>query len=224
MPKGDGVENEFPAAVPLFPLPNVVLFPRAILPLHIFEERYKQMTADVLRGHRQVAMALLRRGWERDYYGRPAVDPVVCVGTIVSHERLADGRYNFLLEGHTRARIVREIATEPYRLAELEPLTEVNSDEGGLLALRSALAGLFRRESYASLPAGRQIRELLARGVPTAVAADLAAFHLLSEHPVELRQELLGEADVRERVRRVVDAVADLKPAWVNVPGDAKLN
>src|SRR5260221_6462218 len=91
------------SAVPLFPLPNVVLLPRAVLPLHIFEERYKQMTADVLRGHRQIAMALLNRGWEKDYYGRPAIEPVVCVGTILSHERLPDGRYNFLLQGHTRA-------------------------------------------------------------------------------------------------------------------------
>src|SRR5687768_2370471 len=69
-------------AVPLFPLPNVVLFPRAVLPLHIFEERYKTMAADALAGDRLVAMALLRPGWEKSYYGRPAIEPVVCVGTI----------------------------------------------------------------------------------------------------------------------------------------------
>jgi uncharacterized protein len=224
MPEGDDAGYSLPAAVPLFPLPNVVLFPRAILPLHIFEERYKQMTADAVRGHRQVAMALLRRGWERDYYGRPVIDPVVCVGTIVSHERLADGRYNFLLEGRARARVVREIGTEPYRLAELEPLAEINGDEAGLAGLRGTLAGLFRRAAFASLPAGQQIRDLLSHGVPTAVAADLAAFHLLSEHPVAFRQELLAEPDVSRRVRRIVDAVADLKLSWVNVPGDARMN
>src|SRR5258706_14355947 len=108
---------EFSRTVPLFPLPNVVLFPRAVLPLHIFEERYRAMTADVLGSHRQVAMALLRPGWEKDYYGRAAIEPVVCVGTILSHERLADGRYNFLLQGHTRARGVEEVGDEPYRLA-----------------------------------------------------------------------------------------------------------
>src|SRR5437762_13434668 len=111
------------SAVPLFPLPSVVLFPRAVLPLHIFEERYKAMTADALRARRRIAMALLKPGWERDYYQRPAIEPVVCVGMIVSHERLSDGKYNFLLQGQVRARIVRELATAaPYRLAELEPL------------------------------------------------------------------------------------------------------
>src|SRR4051794_8131775 len=87
-------------SVPLFPLPNVVLFPRAVLPLHIFEERYKKMTADVLRTPgRQLAMALLRPGWEKSYYGAPAIEPVVCVGTILSHEKRSDGKYNFLLQG-----------------------------------------------------------------------------------------------------------------------------
>src|SRR5438105_7782889 len=108
------------SAVPLFPLPNVVLFPRAVLPLHIFEERYKVMTAEALAGERQVAMALLKPGWEKNYYHRPAIDPVVCVGTILSYELLADGKYNFLLQGHTRARVVRELSEEddwerPYR-------------------------------------------------------------------------------------------------------------
>src|SRR6266576_1072629 len=109
------------AAVPLFPLPNVVLFPRAVLPLHVFEERYKAMTADALRGDRQIAMALLRPGWERDYYHKPAIERVVCIGTILTHERLPDGKYNFLLQGHTRARLVRELGDRSYRLAELEP-------------------------------------------------------------------------------------------------------
>src|SRR5690242_6561563 len=96
------------ARVPLFPLPNVVLLPRAILPLHIFEDRYKQMTADALAGNRQIAMALLKPGWERDYYQAPQIEPEVCVGTILSHEKLPDGKYNFLLQGQVRARIVKE--------------------------------------------------------------------------------------------------------------------
>src|SRR6185436_8178490 len=110
------------SSVPLFPLPNVVLFPRAVLPLHIFEERYKTMTADALAGERLVAMALLRPGWEKDYYHRPEIEPVVCVGTILSHERLPDGKYNFLLQGHTRARVLGEhrAGDTPYRLARLE--------------------------------------------------------------------------------------------------------
>ena len=98
--------------IPLFPLPSVVLFPRAVLPLHIFEDRYRAMTADALTGGRQVAMALLKPGWERDYYARPEIEPVVCVGVILTHELLPDGKYNFLLQGHTRARVVQETPTQ----------------------------------------------------------------------------------------------------------------
>src|SRR3954466_5571076 len=106
------------SAVPLFPLPSVVLFPRAVLPLHIFEDRYRAMTADALEGDRLIAMALLRPGWEKSYYGRPAIEPVVCVGRIVSHEKLADGKYNFLLQGLVRAVVVREHLQHetPYRI------------------------------------------------------------------------------------------------------------
>src|SRR5205814_9071790 len=122
----NSVDSERFAAVPLFPLPNVVLFPRAILPLHIFEQRYKAMTADALRGDRQIAMALLKPGWEKSYYGWPSIEPIVCVGNILTHEMLPDGCYNFLLQGHTRCRIVQELSLNelPYRVAQLQPLPE----------------------------------------------------------------------------------------------------
>ncbi len=79
------------SSVPLFPLPGVVLFPKAVLPLHIFEDRYKQMTADALAGQRRIAMALLQPGWEKSYYGRPEIERIVCVGKILSCERLPEG-------------------------------------------------------------------------------------------------------------------------------------
>ena len=213
-----------PSAVPLFPLPNVVLFPKAVLPLHVFEERYKKMTADVLRTHRQVAMALLRPGWEKNYYGRPVIDSVVCVGSILSHERLPDGRYNFLLQGHTRARVVREVGEEPYRQAALEPLVETDDSELDLADARRRLVELFDRDSYAALPGGSQIRRLLATSVPTGVIADLLAFNVLADDQVALKQSLLAETSVRSRVTRTIEAVAALRPAWQNVPQSANLN
>src|SRR5437870_1819833 len=128
---GEGPAADTAAAlfesVPLFPLPNVLLFPRAILPLHIFEERYKTMTADALAGPKQIAMALLKPGWEKDYYHAPAIEPVVCVGTILTHEHLPDGKFNFLLQGQSRATILREVSSppdSPYRTADLEVLVE----------------------------------------------------------------------------------------------------
>ena len=120
------------SAVPIFPLPNLVLFPRAVELLHIFEERYRTMTADCLEGSGHLAIALLKEGWEMNYYGRPHIEPVVCVGTILSHEQLPDGKYNFLLQGQSRARIVHEHDHHPYRLAELEPLEEIPARQNSI--------------------------------------------------------------------------------------------
>lgn len=224
LPDEPFAEGALPALVPLFPLPNVVLLPGAVLPLHIFEERYKQMTADALKGHRLIAMALLKAGWQKDYYGRPPIESVVCVGEILSHERLPDGRYNLLLRGRDRARLVRETRHQPYRLAELQVLPEVRVGEIELDTSRRLLAALFARDAYASLPGGKQIRAMLERGVPTPVVADLVAFHLLPEGDVALKHEILSEADVRRRVERTIEALAALRPPWQNVPDNVHLN
>jgi Lon protease-like protein len=193
------------SAVPLFPLPNVVLFPKAVLPLHIFEERYKTMTADALAGGRQVAMALLKPGWEKDYYQKPAIEPVVCVGTIVSHEKLPDGKYNFLLQGHTRARIVRELPGKPYRVARLEARPETNAVEAELESECQRLMRLFRPTLLGATPVGRQLRALLGGEARTADIVDLLAFNYVDD--VLLKQSLLEETDVRNRARRVADAL-----------------
>lgn len=193
------------SAVPLFPLPNVVLFPRAVLPLHVFEERYKAMIADALRGRRQIAMALLAPGWERNYHGRPAIDPVVCVGTILTHERLSDGRYNFLLQGHTRARVVREAdSIGSYRVAQLEPLVETPAMEIDLDEDRRRLLAAFEQGSLTETGIGQKFQELLQTSIPTAQIADLIAFHFLESIP--LKQSLLAELDVRKRVTRIAEA------------------
>ena len=202
------------SAVPLFPLPNVVLFPRAVLPLHVFEERYKVMTAEALRGDRQVAMGLLRPGWERDYYHKPAIDPVVCIGTILTYEKLADGKYNFLLQGHTRARVVREIGGKPYRLATLEPIAESTVPEADLDPERRRLAGMFDGGRLAEMPTAAQFREILAGPLPTSDVVDLIAFNLLDD--VALKQSLLADGDVRGRITRTVNALAALHPPVVS--------
>ena len=163
------------SAVPLFPLPNVVLFPRAILPLHIFEERYKAMTADALAGDRRIAMALLRPGWERNYYGRAEIEPVVCVGAILSHERLSDGKYNFLLQGQMRAKISREIQgmDVAYRVAELVPIEETPLMEIDLDDQRQRLREIFDEPGFVrSAGLIRQFRQMLTSPLTTADVAD----------------------------------------------------
>src|SRR5258707_15575916 len=91
-----------PPSIPLFPLPNVVLFPNVFLPLHIFEPRYREMVADALKGDRIIGMALLRAGYESNYEGRPPVYDIGCAGVITHAQRLADGRYDIVLRGPAR--------------------------------------------------------------------------------------------------------------------------
>ena len=113
-----------PPTLPIFPLPNVVLFPNVFLPLHIFEQRYRDMVADALEGDRMIGMVLLRPGWEGDYEGRPPVYPVGCAGLITHSERLDDGRYNIVLRGFEKFRITDEDESRAYRIARVESMME----------------------------------------------------------------------------------------------------
>ncbi len=109
-----------PDRLPVFPLPNVVFFPKTYLPLHIFEPRYRQMVADATVGGQCIAMALLKEGWESDYYGTPPMYPVVCVGRLVSVQPLPDGRSNILLQGLERYEVRGEHFDKPYREVTLD--------------------------------------------------------------------------------------------------------
>ena len=117
-----------PPTIPIFPLPNVVLFPNVFLPLHIFEPRYRTMTKDALRGDRIIGMTLLQPGYEASYEGRPRVYPIGCAGVITHAEPLADGRYNIVLRGIEKFRIDSEDTSRDYRLAHITPLTEATSE------------------------------------------------------------------------------------------------
>ncbi len=114
---------ECPSWVPIFPLPNAVLLPRVVLPLHVFEARYRQMTEDALAGDRLIAIALLKPGFEAQYHTLDAeIHPDICVGRILREERLTDGRFNFLLQGITRAKVLNENKERPYRRARIAPV------------------------------------------------------------------------------------------------------
>ena len=110
-------EIGFSGTVPVFPLPNVVFFPDALLPLHIFEPRYRAMTAAARDGERLLAVATLLPGWEKDYDGSPAFHPLATVGRIVHLQELEDGRFNLVLHGLERVRLEEEFTDLPFRLA-----------------------------------------------------------------------------------------------------------
>ncbi len=118
-----------PPTIPIFPLPNAVLFPNVFLPLHIFEPRYRAMVGDALAGDRIIGMVLLQPGYEARYEGRPPVYPIGCAGVITHAETLQDGRFNVVLRGLEKFRILGEDASQPYRLAHIEGLPETSAEE-----------------------------------------------------------------------------------------------
>ena len=197
--------------LPLFPLPSVVLFPGALLPLHIFEPRYRTMTADALDGDRLIGMVLLRPGSEANYEGRPPVFPMGCSGVIVHSARLEDGRYNIVLRGLDRFRIVSEDHTRAYRLATVEVVQDPPQDREAritLRGLRSRLADLLGTsytEPHASMPDGDLIHTV-------AQAIDLEPLEkqaLLERETLGSRAELLVDLLEMKRLRATLPAGPD---------------
>jgi uncharacterized protein len=155
--------------IPLFPLPGVVLFPGTLLPLHIFEPRYRAMVADALLGEKTIGMAMIQPGRESDG-PTPGICPVGGAGRIVEFEALPDGRYNIVLEGEFRYRVLQESPPAPYRVAEIEELASVPFAEAeAAVRAASALRSLFREIAGAldlpPLPAGELDAERLASEV-----------------------------------------------------------
>src|SRR6185436_18498955 len=114
-PRGSDSPFRVPECIPIFPLPNVVFFPKTYLPLHIFEPRYREMLADAEAGGRCIGMVLLKDGWERDYYGTPPIFEIGCMGRLVGVDSLPDGRSNILLQGLSRFVVREQFREKSYR-------------------------------------------------------------------------------------------------------------
>lgn len=190
----------FSGHVRLFPLPNLVMFPHVLQPLHVFEPRYREMVEDALNGDRLIAMALLKPGWEMDYESRPAIYSAVCLGRVATYHRLADGRFNLLLEGLCRARVVDELAPKRlFREAQVEVCVDEYPVEGA--ATRPALERELVERFQANLPqapeAQEQLTQLLSSKLPLGVLTDVAAYSL--ELPLIDKQRLLDETNVDRR-------------------------
>lgn len=188
-----------PPTIPIFPLPNVVLFPNVFLPLHIFEPRYRQLVDDALNGDRIIGMVLLRTGWEPDYEGRPAIYPIGCAGVITHAERLADGRFNIVLRGMEKFRVTAEDADRQYRLAHVESVMEPPFD-----SVRTEMRGERRRLEALLVP---QPEGQADPKVPSAMPdEDLvnALAQYLEFDPVE-KQALLERDGVLDRCRSLIE-------------------
>jgi Lon protease-like protein len=202
---------DFNGRARLFPLPNLVLFPHVVQPLHIFEPRYRQMVSHALAGDGLIAMALLQPGWEEDYEGRPGVHPVACLGKIVAHEQMEDGRFNIILRGLARLRIEQELSdTNLYRTAQATVLDEILASPPEEEALRKRLIAvaaewLIDRPSVVS-----KIANELGKQLPLSALCDVLAFAL--PLAAESKQALLAQVDVQRRVQLLMETMTPSKP------------
>ncbi len=191
------------AAVPLFPLPDVTLFPGAVLPLHVFEPRYREMTETALASNRLICMVCLQPKRPETTDGHPGISSVAGLGEIFEHNRLADGRYHVLLRGRCRVN-VKELAFQPpFRRGALSVLASYGAEPSPQerLALHAAIGARirflktqrsdFEFEYPTQLPAGNLI--------------DLCSQYLVSD--TEDRQDLLEILDVGSRLHRCIAAL-----------------
>jgi len=189
-----------PPTIPLFPLPTVVLFPNVFLPLHIFEPRYREMVGDALAGDRIIGMVLLREGWQSDYEGRPAVYAVGCAGLITFSEQHPDGRYNIVLRGLEKFRIMDEDHSRSYRVAHVQELSEAATpaDREIIHAERQRLEALLVPQ-----PRGRGVDPKVP---PSMSDEDLvnALAQYLDLEPLE-KQALLEREGLVARCRSLID-------------------
>jgi Lon protease-like protein len=188
-----------PPTIPIFPLPDVVLFPNVFLPLHIFEPRYRQMVEEALRGDRIIGMVLLRPGWEPHYAERPPVYPIGCAGVITHSERLPEGHFNIVLRGMEKFRVIGEDDARPYRMAQVdsvrEPAPETFREE--MHAARQRLEALLVPQ-----PVGRREPRMPAAMSDEELVNALAQY--MEFEPVE-KQALLEREGLLERCHSLIE-------------------
>ena len=210
--------DDFVGIVRLFPLPNLVLFPHVAQPLHIFEPRYRQLMADALDGDRLIATALLLPGWEEEYHERPPIHEMVCVGKIRQEEPLEEGRFNLLLQGVSRARVLEEVDSgKLYRLARVElcpdePIASPSAEEG----LRERLASGVMPFFSAHPSALEQLRGLIASPLALGSLCDIFCFALPLD--AESKQQFLDASDVERRILLLLKCLEGKTPPVAQQP------
>lgn len=206
--------------LPIFPLPNAVLFPGALLPLHVFENRYRELTRDVLRGRRRLVIARLLPGFEEDYYGRPPIFPVCGAGEIVHEVQRSDGRYDIVVRGLSRVRVLQELTDpRPYRLARVEALQDQPPRHAATLsAWQRQLALLWERLKPHLPSSARDLNALLRDAGGAGACADRIAEALVADP--DDRQRLLEELDPGERFECLVERLQEL--VFALAPGAAE--
>lgn len=193
------------ASLKIFPLPSAVLLPGGVMPLHIFEPRYRALVADALATDSVMALGGLEPGWEANYSGKPGLSPLCCAGIVLSSELQDDGRYNILLRGVMRARVLEELtADKPYREVKVELLPDAPFHGAEEELVRQAILELAAR-----VPQGvAQNLVQMASRASGGMLADVVASAIISD--TDARIAILHELDVKARLSRVLDEVGVL--------------
>ncbi len=193
------------AEVPVFPLPHVVLFPGAVLPLHIFEPRYRTMMEVALASDRLLCMANTLESERSNALGQPALRDIAGLGEIVDHERLPDGRFHLLLMGRCRVNLKELDFRPPFRRACASVLASFGEEPGETerTVLRAAIQQQINRVRSEHPDFGFEYPEAL----PTTQLVDLCGQYLLADSHV--RQQLLETLDVNRRAQICIEALLD---------------
>ena len=200
-----------PLDLALFPLSNVVLFPGVKVPLHIFEPRYRQMMKAVLDGDRRIGMTVVRPEHQDEITGDPPLLPIGCCGEISEFQQRPDGRYDVVLQGIWRFRILEELPLDPlrlYRIARVQPLEDPfpDAERDRVARLRANVvenvAFLARQTSAEATRFDATLFEGIDDASFVNVLANAIAF------PVEEKQALLEADDIPERYARLASALS----------------
>lgn len=193
--------------ISLFPLPNSVFYPGTVLPLHIFEDRYRQMVGDAIESGQWIGMTLLQPGYEDAYYDCPDVVPVGCAGSLDQWIKHDDGKYDIVLHGQSRFRIIRELGDTPYRQAEVELLNNVNDQTIDPSAdLYRQLIGKFHAfTSQLPLDNAQKVEMDIKDCRTLGEMVDRVAYFF--DRPLDDRQRFLEELDVMKRYQQVHELI-----------------
>ena len=193
-------------ALPLFPLPGTVLMPGNLLPLHVFEPRYRQLVRDCLGSGGPLSVPQIKPSAGADPGPAPPFLPYAGVGQITAHQERPDGRYDIVLEPLGRVRIVEELKDtgHPYRVGRAELLDDTPVDERALARVGERVRGLFATVLSRAGTSGQGIQRALSTLEPRRVADAVAAIAFRDD---TLRQGFLAENDPIVRAGMVEDAV-----------------
>jgi len=210
--------HDFKGKVRLFPLPNLVLFPHVMQPLHIFEPRYRALLEEALASDGLIAMAILAPGWESSYEGRPALQPMACLCRVMNWQKTPEGAYNVLLVGVRRIRLIEELPPEKlFREARVEILGDSKTPQNATKQpeQQAKLVASFQQILPTLTDSAEPLQQLLSQQISLGMLTDIMGYTL--DLGIELKLQLLGEPQVEARAEL-------LNAAAKRLAGKAKKN